>query len=1794
MKKFFLFIFALVYVVSLFSNINYSNNYEKAQPLYITSTSPTSNSRNYQTIKEIVFTFNKPILSIESVRDLNVNYKITPYIKGIFRSRGTNTLVFIPEKPFIPYKKYTFTLLKGITANDGSILKQNYKLTIMPVAVRVKSIVIPLNNEFDTDSLIHITLNYYLNKNQLFNSINIKEDQNKTPVHFTILTNDTIIDKTKPYKFKIKITDKLKSNTKYLIEIFNKDLSISPYTYSFTTYGDFYFDTNCISSKISLSYDNYINLPLLFSNSLSPKKFNKYVKLIDEKGDTQKLTILNHEPHRVFIINYDFEPQTKYHILISPKLKDIHNNFIKNPGLYSFETGDYNPFLYSDENYINTKNHTYFNIQSMNIDSFNLYVKFFNIKDFIKFLNYSDFEKYKEKMIKKNILIKYSKNKIFTHKYNLNTIYKNNTPLGIGFVEYTINNDTFSNNFYFQKSDINMHFIISNKNAYAIAYNREHYAPENFGKILLYSNNGSIKGRFPVKDNFLIINKNKINQFFTKNYKSKFLYGIFKGDNVLLAYNRNYIKEYNVVYTFTDRNLYSLNDSVIISGIIRKKHANIIENTNISHTQYKVINSNYKIIQKGEININKNGYFKLIVPISDTAMTGNYSVVFQHLGRTYFEVQEFKKPTFEVIINNEKDTYYKKDFIKININGKYLSGIPMNNDSLCIEFNVYKTNPHFKKYAKYNFHIDNDTIEIKNPILKKSYTLNSKGKKIFREKLSYNGFNPISINAICTIKNKNKEAISKNTYFTYYPRSTYAGLLIETDSLKDDSLKIQYILINTKEKPIRNKKLHLLVLKSINIYFTVADTVFDKVLTTKNTPGYIYLEKEDKYYYKAFLTYDNNTVSYTYNIYQEYYKNIYERVISNIILDKNSYSIGDTAKIKIINTVKKNAWLNIFYGTDSIFDFTYLPINNDTIYYNIPITENLQTGFYFNTFISSDDSLIDKGLNSVFVNVDNSIKIANYDISTDKEIYKPGDSVEINIENNEDSEIGMIITVIDEATLMLKDYSIKNPFDTFYSTYSSYFDLFSSYENLMSHSFYGYYDDLDFSMETERAWGSSKNDTKYLGIRKKESIQSAPSIQKLSKDKEIHIRKNFAQTVYYKYIIIPKNKNRIIKFKISDSISKFRIDIIGFTKDKFNKKSINIQTQKKLSINSMLPNFLRPYDNFKINYLIIDNSNYDDSIITGIKKSNLICDKKTISYLGKIKQKTINFSVKTPFEDTINILLFAEKDSLSDYIEQKIPVINNYLYETYATYYALEDSSIEKINIDSTIIKRKSTLSISMNSSEIAQMELPLKYLKDYPYLCLEQKLSRILPFLIGEQIINNYNLSNIKGRKLRKYVKNILKQISKYQDKNSGGFKYYTDSKYVNEYLSIYTMYVIYNALKNDYTIDKKIINLGLNYLDNVVNHINNRTVWNYNQFAKLSLKAEALYVLSLYGKNYYYKDVEYVFNNRDKLYLSSKARLYETLLIYQMNDWADTLRNELLSSINIEAQYAYFDDNKSDCWLFQNELKNSAVVLTSLLRSNKKLDNDYKIIKFFQLRMKNGMWVNTHTTAVVIEALTEYFKKYEQNNINFNISTYLNNKKLFTEKFKGYNKKQLYKTLQLKDFNEGENVLKMIKQGSGRLYYTLKMKYARKHTIKPLFNGFEVHKTITDVKGNKVNKIVKGNIYKINLEIITNKSRVFVNIDDPLPAGFDIIKRSFVSEAINQKKINRNKNWWGGFSHEEFYKDRVIANALYLSKGTHNYTYYVRAIVSGSFSMPPTNVFEMYTPEVFGHTGSKIINIQ
>ena len=110
----------------------------------------------------------------------------------------------------------------------------------------------------------------------------------------------------------------------------------------------------------------------------------------------------------------------------------------------------------------------------------------------------------------------------------------------------------------------------------------------------------------------------------------------------------------------------------------------------------------------------------------------------------------------------------------------------------------------------------------------------------------------------------------------------------------------------------------------------------------------------------------------------------------------------------------------------------------------------------------------------------------------------------------------------------------------------------------------------------------------------------------------------------------------------------------------------------------------------------------------------------------------------------------------------------------------------------------------------------------------------------------------------------------------------------------------------------------------------------------------------------------------------------------------------------------------------------------------------------------------------------------------------------------------------------------------------------------------------------------------------MVAQARRYHVALVDNLPAGLEIVNPDLaISQSVPQDPTSPDYRygwwWWGTwYEHQNMRDDRAEAFTSLLWDGVYEYTYIARATTPGTFIAPPTKAEEMYSPEVFGRSGS------
>ena len=181
---------------------------------------------------------------------------------------------------------------------------------------------------------------------------------------------------------------------------------------------------------------------------------------------------------------------------------------------------------------------------------------------------------------------------------------------------------------------------------------------------------------------------------------------LIKGDDVLFLEDIAYINEYYRqpdndyvrTFLFTDRSIYRPGQTIYFKGIsvMQKtkgdtKSYEVLKNRNTSVTLKDANNQGVKTI---ELITNEFGSFTGTFTAPDGLLTGQFQIVAES-GQTFFNIEEYKRPKFEVTFDTINGTYKLNDVVKIKGLAKAFAG--NNIDRATVKYRVER-NARFPYY----------------------------------------------------------------------------------------------------------------------------------------------------------------------------------------------------------------------------------------------------------------------------------------------------------------------------------------------------------------------------------------------------------------------------------------------------------------------------------------------------------------------------------------------------------------------------------------------------------------------------------------------------------------------------------------------------------------------------------------------------------------------------------------------------------------------------------------------------------------------------------------------------------------------------------------------------------------------------------------------------------------------------------------------------------------------------------------------------------------------------------------
>jgi len=712
------------------------------------------------------------------------------------------------------------------------------------------------------------------------------------------------------------------------------------------------------------------------------------------------------------------------------------------------------------------------------------------------------------------------------------------------------------------------------------------------------------------------------------------------------------------------------------------------------------------------------------------------------------------------------------------------------------------------------------------------------------------------------------------------------------------------------------------------------------------------------------------------------------------------------------------------------------------------------------------------------------------------------------------------------------------------------------------------------------------------------------------------LRRDFRVLAFWLGSIVTDAKGRAhTEITLPESLTTYRImAVAGDKQSRFGNAQAEVKINKPLMLTPSWPRFLAVGDKASFGGVVHNQTKSAGKATVTIESLDpqiiTLSGGQTILSVSPGSSTEVRFDAEAKSAGNARIRMRVAMGRENDAFEDIIPVRVLVSPETVAAYGEAKPRAEEKVEIPADVVPGFGGLRVDLSSTAMIGLSEGAAYLVEYPYGCAEQRSSRALGLMLITDLGAAFQLPGIEPAKQKESVQTNLDELKRFQC-GDGGFAFWPSHCYgpSSPYLSSYVMHVYQRGKGLGYGVDDAMLQRAYTFLDGALSQPpppNEGWRPGFNAWQAFAIK-----VLAEGGRNVD-SHLNRVYEYRDRMPVFGLTHLLDAMIAKKETGARPAdLKRRIMNSILPEGGNAFVNELNDPylLWFWNSNVRSTAMALGTLVRHGSEEEIVKRMVRWLMKVREDGRWGNTQENAWAMEALVDYYRKYESEVPDFLAKVALGSETLATETFKGRSTQAVTKEFSMRQLlakaPAGQQLPAVFtREGTGTLFYMMRLRYAANVLrYQPMDQGFRVERWYSLQNGEgQGTKFKAGDLIQVTIRIRNTKERRYVAITDPIPAGTEPVETWFATTASQLAQTQSTQeaaswyDWWerGGFDYVERHDDRVNLFATRLGEGTHEFSYLVRATTAGTFVTAPTHAEEMYEPEVFGRNGTVTVEVQ
>ena len=903
---------------------------------------------------------------------------------------------------------------------------------------------------------------------------------------------------------------------------------------------------------------------------------------------------------------------------------------------------------------------------------------------------------------------------------------------------------------------------------------------------------------------------------------------------------------------------------------------------------------------------------------------------------------------------------------------------------------------------------------------------------------------------------------------------------------------------------------------------------------------------------------------------------------AQIIADKKSYSVGDTAHLLLVTGLDES-WAVVTAEGDSVQSRRLIHLTGANAAFDLPITQQAQPNLVVTAVIVHNDQLMTAQKSLKVPLVERTLTIT---ATPGKTQYEPEENASYDVfvvdSAGKPVQADLSFGVVDEALYSVRPDATPDIVASFYPK------RFVELEPQTSFDFYF----------------SGQAGTKSPLLAGLANGLYHPRLAQVKPGSDLvvpKVRKAFPDTAYWNPDVrTGADGHARVEFNFPDALTTWRTTVRAMTDDsKAGSVVTRVLVRKNLIVRLAAPRFFRQGDETVLrviahNYLATAK---DVTFALDVSGADVMSGQTQKINVPAKGESYVDWRVKARLVGNAVLTAKALTNEESDALQDTLPVLPFGVKQRAAgtgVVFSGTGQNQWSFSYPAGSDPGSRSLTITIAPSVAGTVFDALDYLTSYPWGCTEQTMSSFLPDVIVAQALDKLHLKSPIDRKtLNDMVAAGLERLASYQH-DDGGWGWWQDDPSL-VFMTAYVVSGLSQAKDAGYAIDETRLNNARNWLLSTLNA---------HPEMIPDLRAYAVYALATTGAAP--KDaLDKAWESRDNL--SDEGLALAGLALDAAGDTRAHQVAELLEkkahTTDVDAYWQGNYDGMMEFW-DDTSPETTAFALKLLIRQDRSTGLLPKAARWLAEHRDGDYWYSTKQTSMVIQGLTDYVALSGELANSSDVEVLLNGSSVgkrqlgsedafaapwqikvpaeqaanggqLTIRKSGngityWSAESTWYSADRKSFQQGQLALNVTRD-----YYVL-----QKRQLKPTD---PITYDLVPLNG----PVHIGDIVAVKLAL-SGTNWKYLLAEDPIPAGTE-----FLSDP-GLYTVNNKPDWWADwFTRKEFHDDRAaFFNTDFATRV--EYVYLLKVDNLGKFQISPAQAGPMYQSNVETTTDSATLEVQ